>query len=380
MNRSRIRNERGSTIVLVAVALTGLLSVVALAVDLGMLFTARSEAQRVADASALAGAGSFIEAPDNEARARMVAIDYAARNDVRNESVVLLPEDVEVDIANRRVTVTVRRTGDRGGAIPTWFAQVFGVDAVDVAARATAEAMPAGAATCLKPFAVPDAWSDDDGDGEYDDGELYDPAVTGYGSDFRNGVPSDNGVDPAGTMYTKDFGRPIVLKEGTPQESIVPSWYFPWDVPQVDGQPATGAARYRDNIANCNPTVISLGEEYMVENGNMRGPTKQGVRDLVDQDPDAEWDVQGDSVVGSAFQPWKASPRVAHIPLFDPTQPVDPGKKPIQFNNITAFFIEGMQGNDVIGRFLFASGLGVGTSGTGGQSTGPELLFVRLVE
>lgn len=380
MTNAAVRNERGSTVVLIAVTMTALLSVLALAIDLGMLFTARGEAQRVADSAALAGAGSFIEAPGNETRARDVAVDYGARNDVRNQAVELLPEDVEIDLANRRVTVTVRRTGDRGGAIPTWFARVFGVDEVDVAARATAEAVPAGAATCLKPFTVPDMWSDDDGDGVYDDGELYDPTTTGYGSDYRDGAPSDNGVDPAGTTYDDDYGRPTILKEGTPQEAMVASWYYPWDVPQVDGQPTVGADRYRWNISNCNTSVISLGEQYMVETGNMRGPTKQGIQGLVDADPGAQWDVNADSVVGSAYQPWKASPRVIDIPLFDPTEPVDPGKKPIEFNNITSFFVEGMQGNDVVGRFMFASGLGVGSDGTGGETVGPELMFVRLVE
>jgi hypothetical protein len=372
-----LRNERGSTIVVVALAVTGLLSVVALAVDTGLLFTAKGEAQRVADAAALAGAASFIEAPDDEDRARNLAVEYAARNDVRRESVVLEPEDVVVDAEAMRVTVSVRRTGDR--AIGTWFARVFGVDAVDVVAQATAEAVPAGGAICMKPFAIPDAWDDDNENGSYDDPEFYNAGATGYGTDFRNGVPSDNGVDPEGTTYENDFGRPIVLKEGTPQEAIVPSWYFPWDVPHVSDAPATGASRYRWNIANCNTSVVSIGQSYMVENGNMSGPTRQGTQDLIDKDPGAEWDVSADSVVGSAYQPWKASPRVGNIPLFDPRWPVEPGKKPIEFNNITAFWIEGLQGQDVVGRFLYASGVMAGSPGVG-NTTGPQVMAVHLID
>ena len=49
----RVRRERGATIVFVALALTALLSVVALAVDVGMLLTAKTEAQRTADAAAM---------------------------------------------------------------------------------------------------------------------------------------------------------------------------------------------------------------------------------------------------------------------------------------------------------------------------------------
>ena len=77
----------------------------------------------------------------------------------------------------------------------------------------------------------------------------------------------------------------------------------------------------------------------------------------------------------------KASERVVNLPLFDPRDPVDPGKKPVVFNNVAAFFIEGMQGNDVIGRFLYASGVGVGSTGSGGGAdTGAMAMFVRLVE
>ncbi|MGH2394838.1 MAG: pilus assembly protein TadG-related protein, partial [Candidatus Limnocylindria bacterium] len=53
-------DERGSTIVFVSLAMAALLSIVALAVDVGMLYTARGEAQRAADAAALAGAGWLI--------------------------------------------------------------------------------------------------------------------------------------------------------------------------------------------------------------------------------------------------------------------------------------------------------------------------------
>jgi hypothetical protein len=112
----------------------------------------------------------------------------------------------------------------------------------------------------------------------------------------------------------------------------------------------------------------------------MKGPTKQGIEALIAKDPNARWNVNADSVVGSAYRPWKASPRVVKIPLFDPTREVRPGKKPIVFNNFTDFWIDGMQGNDVIGRFLYASGLGVGSTGTGGAQEGPFLKYVHLVE
>jgi len=379
---SRPRNERGATIVLVAASIAALMAMVALAVDIGMLLTARSEAQRAADAAALAGAGELIFEPDNVDGAKQTAILFGDRNDVGGTPAGIQPEDVDVDLAEGRVTVTVFRTADRGSAMPTWFARLFGVDEVDVSARAAARVGSTNAARCLKPWTIPDAWNDANDNGVFDEGDTYEPGVHGYGSDWRNGVASDNGIDPAGTTYVKDRGRPIVLKPGDPKEANQPGWYFPWDVPQADGSPAVGGDKYRWNIANCNETVVFLGEEYMIENGNMIGPTKQGVGNLIDQDPDAVW-VDGPNgptdgtVEGSIFEEnWEASPRVVTVPLYDPSFPIDPGKQPVVFNNFVGFFIEGMQGNDVIGRFLSVSGIGEG----GEPAPGTVIQFVQLVE
>jgi uncharacterized membrane protein len=54
VNRSRRKNERGVTIVLVAVSLLALLGMAAIAIDIATLYVAHGEAQRAADAAALA--------------------------------------------------------------------------------------------------------------------------------------------------------------------------------------------------------------------------------------------------------------------------------------------------------------------------------------
>ncbi|HYO46022.1 MAG TPA: pilus assembly protein TadG-related protein, partial [Gemmatimonadota bacterium] len=163
--RSRIldplRNERGATIVLVSLMMAALMGMAALAIDVGMLYNARAEAQRAADSAALAGAGSLLVAPDEE-RARSISIEFGAENDVQGVPVDLLDEDVEVDVNAMTVGVTVRRAASRGNAMTTWFARVFGVDEVDVAARAAAAVGSTNAATCLKPWIIPDAWDDID--------------------------------------------------------------------------------------------------------------------------------------------------------------------------------------------------------------------------
>ena len=59
VNRSGRKNERGVTIVLVAFSLLALLGMAALAIDIATLYVAHGEAQRAADAAALAGAKMF---------------------------------------------------------------------------------------------------------------------------------------------------------------------------------------------------------------------------------------------------------------------------------------------------------------------------------
>ncbi|PYO65688.1 MAG: pilus assembly protein TadE, partial [Gemmatimonadetes bacterium] len=66
MMRASIRmveSETGSVIVIVALTLLVLLCFLALGIDLGMLYTARTDAQRAADAAALAGASAFVDNP-----------------------------------------------------------------------------------------------------------------------------------------------------------------------------------------------------------------------------------------------------------------------------------------------------------------------------
>src|ERR1700730_7271139 len=57
--KTKRKNERGVTIVLVAFSLLALLGLAALAIDIATLYAAHGEAQRAADAAALAGARMF---------------------------------------------------------------------------------------------------------------------------------------------------------------------------------------------------------------------------------------------------------------------------------------------------------------------------------
>ena len=168
----------------------------------------------------------------------------------------------------------------------------------------------------------------------------------------------------------------------------MPSWMFPWDIPPRDGGPSTGADRLADNIKNCNPAIIIIGQEYMVENGEMEQKVEKAFDYLMELDKNARWDLDADSIVNSAYRPWTASPRKIDFPFFDPRWPVQPGKKPVEFNNIVSVWLDGKvpdiknpNWNDLVGRFLFASGFAVGDGAAlPGAGSGNAFQYVRLVE
>jgi hypothetical protein len=114
----------------------------------------------------------------------------------------------------------------------------------------------------------------------------------------------------------------------------------------------------------------------------MIGPTQQGVEDLIALDPSADWDPATNTVTGSCAQaatPCAAhSPRIVAIPVFD-TGNYYAGKLTGQVNftvvNILGFFIDRIQGNDVIGYLTEAPGLSIGNA-----TISPESSFLAQIQ
>ncbi|MEX2471534.1 MAG: pilus assembly protein TadG-related protein [Gemmatimonadota bacterium] len=480
-------DQRGSVSVIVALSMSALLALLALGIDLGALFDARSEAQRAADAAALAGASAFLDFQQAQAHQAAVsrATEFATGNEIRSEPIAVEDVSVAVDVGASTVRARVRRNG-----VPTWFARLVGIDSVDIGAEATAWAGSAGAAQCVKPFAVPDMWeerSDDlNGNRLWDDGERwsYDPGSgdryaghsgggggvdeTGYGSGWRDGR-----VDADGNRFDGDYGRRITIKVTNPRDAFVPSFFLPWVLPGDDGQASCGvggpgggnggggngngggdggsggsepdgdgdateppgegnggglgwlkwwekredlgvpsgggggngggaggaggggtsggtgggvrrvdgprgAAAYRRNICSCNRSVIDLDSEYLIEPGNMVGPTHQGVNTLIAQDPDAYWDDRTGTVVSEYGMD---SPRVVTVGLFNPGEITRPGRQYIRFNNFARVFIEEQESRQdpVTGRFLYYV-RGAGLAGRAGETTGSLVRVLQLIK
>lgn len=362
--QSRLRDERGMTLVMVATGMVAFLSATMLAVDVGMLMVARTEAQNAADAGALAGAVAlgYDDWDDRTATGPAVTNAIAAAtntdNGVMNAQVSVLAEDVTFPTTTQ-VRVRVQRSSARGNPLSTFIAPMFGINTVDIGAVAIAEASPANAMTCVKPFTVPDKWIEKQT-------PPWDPTDTFDLYDKKGNLLADPDVYiPLGqTGYTgynaqTDRGALVTLKAGS-GNNITPSFYFPYSIGGV-----TGADEYRENIADCNSTVMGFDDLLLAEPGNMSGPTRQGIADLIAKDPSARWDAYDKRVVSSMHP----SPRVVAIPLFDPVY-YETGKKngryaDLKVVNYLGFFIEEMQGNDVVGRVTPIGGI---LSGSGGPA------------
>jgi hypothetical protein len=387
------RDERGMSFVFVGIGLTAFIAATTLAIDVGMFMNARTQAQNSADAGALAGVTAlFFNDYNNRSAggpAVQSALSAATANKVIFQTPSVLPADVTFPLSpegkDNRVKVDVFRTSDRGAAVPTLMGSMFGVRTVNIAATATAEATPANAMTCVKPFMIPDKW-------EEHQTPLWDPNDTFDHYDKKgNSIPDPDVYIPVrncptckdNTAYTgysvkNDKGTLLVLRAGT-SDQINPSFYYSWKMPDD-----IGGDFYRENIANCNQSMMHWFDPMTQEPGDKTGPTIQGIQALIDKDPGAYWQ-SGDSGGCNCVKNSKyagQSPRVFPIPLYDPEY-YALGKKngrPADFRvaQFLGFFADHVSGNQIYGYVTNVTGI-VDING----GTVPAGLFpvsIRLVE
>jgi Flp pilus assembly protein TadG len=289
--------ERGVSLVLVAVALIALLAAASLAVDLGLLYVARSQAQQAADAAALAGAtalanSSCITAQDGctaggsqETQATEQAESAGAQNYVMGQAADIHDSDVTFNYPNSEepeITVAVQRTVARGNAIPLVFARVLGDTFGSVSASATAEAFnPSGGSVpvgygCVAPFLVPNCDPDHD---NTPNGNVNSSCNDGTGGDgyFINqttGQLENPGPYSSGGVV----GEPWQL-----HSNAAPSqWYLVAYNTNLASQISSGngngqsSSLLRQYISECVPQLLSCGSTVSTFNGNSVGPTDQG--------------------------------------------------------------------------------------------------------
>ena len=397
--RHFIRKDKGNALIMGALSFAVLAAFGVLTIDIGRIMLTKNQLQNGADAAALAGASVYCEdanATDEaaQARAHLVgesnsALGLGAAEPIKLKNVVI----TTTEGGGHRVDVTTASTTAQYFLGVLQFAQDLkgsgagAAKSTDVEAVAAAQCGATCGVKCIKPWSPPDRWddvtpipgydgkggkkainwannnqwdgepltNDVNGNGLYDPGdgftdgnnngkydcEKYDPNLTGY---IPDPIPG-NMFAPSG-----DLGREITLDFNN-QSAPVPGQYQPVDLPPINrGNPITGADAFRDNIANCNQSEVWPGDWLATENGAMVGPTNQGMRELIGQDPNAEWDPITQSVINSNFA---ISPRIVLIPMYDPRIFPHPGKMALQVTKVAAFFMEKMSGNGTVtGRFL----------------------------
>ncbi|MGH9550344.1 MAG: pilus assembly protein TadG-related protein, partial [Terriglobales bacterium] len=313
VNTAHRKNERGITIVLVAISLLSLLGMAALAIDVSTLYMAHGEAQRAADAAALAGARMFassgytsISNPPSilaasdicqtgaaglDAAANKQAEAVAAQNLVAGQPAAVESITCITTAANPQIAVTVQRT-----ALPTFFGRIWGGSANSVTATAVAEAYnPSGSAAPVqaqgvKPWLIPNCDPTNGGAGD----------CTGGGQrfvDITTGAIQNNG-----SFVGKTITLTHVAGAAAPSVTTVPPRtldYYRANVPITPPAPVcpstsavgcsqVGSDDYHDNIA-CASTyqfscgqVVGAGQAVTVQTGGGLGVrTNEGTQCLI---------------------------------------------------------------------------------------------------
>ena len=396
MARTSLRSNRGAILLNVATGLMVFIGVTAFVVDYGVMWVGRGQAQNAADAGALAGAVAMAFDANGwtdrtvTGPARASALRMAQQNSIWGQPPNV---DVNTDVfftglpaamcpadANGRtpcIRVDVYRNQARGNPLPAIFGLAVGLVNQGVRATATARVAVADASDCLKPWIIPDKWADNHdttapidstwtAEDTFETGNQQGQTWTPFNPPDVYTPPSSSGP---GTGFTvaADLGMMVTLKAGGPQTSISPGVYFPVRIPTYTGG-STGGSDYRANISDCNGVAIPIGTMLESENGNMIGPTAQGVSALIARDPGARWDPVTKSVTNSCAQAspscGTSSPRIVAVPIFDTALYESTKRQGLpQFKvvNILGFFLDQMQGNDVRGYLTEAPGLSTGT-------------------
>jgi Putative Flp pilus-assembly TadE/G-like len=273
------KGERGVTIILVAIAMITLLAMAALAIDVVTLYVARTEAQRVAESAALAGAKMFVSSGYTSGQlgaiggsggavcggatgpANVQATQTANQNMIGGQPPTTVNVTCDFTVPeNPKLTVQVQRTG-----LPTFFSKIWGGGAANsVSATATAEAFnssgSAGSANVpiqvasVKPFLLPNcspaALPPPGG-----------PCAVPYFVDATY-VATGNEAAYIGTSLTLSPGNSLVPPPPFP---MLP--YYVADMPtQATTCPSTagsclnaGGGGIYDNIACANPAPLACG-------------------------------------------------------------------------------------------------------------------------
>ncbi len=302
-------------LVLFVLALLVLLGFAALGIDVGYLYSVKTELQRSADAGALGGAYVFNDgdwssgpAPPGAMRTKAVArAQEAAMSDPVGATPLSAGEvDPPTFPSVNHIRVTVHRS------VKLFFAGMIGVPSVTVSATATAEAVRVDQnVQCLKPLAVPLPYFDADHNGVWNSGDG-DPTAPTQGT-FVNGLRV---VDSSIGSYhdVRDNSGRLFALDMCGTGGVGSTSYQSW-IEASCTQTCSGGA----------PFVASLGDRIWVKRSPSPSTTIIGLNHLINPgDPLATFNydaVDYPNLPGSGNYHgpnWINSPRVMRVVLYNP--------------------------------------------------------------
>lgn len=372
----RNSKQSGFSVALVAIMLTGLCGMAALAVDVGVLYTTKNSEQNAADAAALAGAFTYLTPqPNPDGVAQDAAIAMAKANTVFGSPVTITAADVTVTrphLPAVDVTVTVPRTG--ANAIPAYFARVLGFTSFNLTATATAEYTGVGSGSInLRPMFVPNTI-------------LSSQSITAACNSGHTIFDNSGNMTP--WAQTK-IGLQESIRPTSPGGALTPSQFYSLDF--SGGNSLLGGASMYSctlggaSLAACgvSPAVVACGDSFVTENGNMVGPTGQGIGNLLGATPDT-WLAPGAYQHGDGTIT-DTSRQLITVPVWDScNQTVSSGKQLVTMIGFTNWFVDGQAGPAVVANFVNAAscppgGPGAGPTGGPAASNAGFGIPVRLV-
>jgi len=274
-----MKDEKGVTIVLVALLIVALVGAAALCVDVGRLYVERQHLVNACDAAALAGG---LELP-RQAPATLKAGEAALANNMPDYAVSFPTTD--------------RLRVDGQAPVEFAFAKVLGFTDRMVTAYAVVERIQGLSSTMgLRPWGLVAKTVN----GEYEFPDLQ------FG-DLRTLMLRHCQKDPdALGARPGDF---LAVALGAP-----------------------GANEYRDNILYGYQGTLEVGDWIKTEPGGMAGPTVSAVDTLVSatEDPDSPW--YGETYDNYTY----GNPRVILVPV---VTPFDSGREAVQILGFAAFFV-----------------------------------------
>lgn len=429
-------NDLGVSIIIVAVGMIFVLGMAGLGIDLASLYVGRSEAQRSADAAALAGAqyfatsgcasgmgGTISSTCQTIARERAEAA--GDKNLIAGVSPGIQDSDItfpSISTSDPQIRVVAARNTAHNNPMPTFFVRIFGIDTANVSAAATAEAYNATAqgtpvgTNCLKPWLIPNCDA-------YDATSNPNPECTNPDGGYYINPTTLQIVDPTAV------GRLITIKPGNPSKASGPSKFYPVFIPAgtvasstacpscSTGQTSSGSQsgdQYRQNIECCIQQPI-VCQTYSVQSvsGNMVGPTDQGVECLIHETNNGTGQDIYDPSTGVITAGWNnpynltgsiaTSDSIVTLPIYEGTQLCPGGSssttgqcqptnvRVLGFMQLFIASVGAPQASvnayimSIVSCLSGTGGSGTGTGGTGGGSgpiisTSGSAIPVRLIQ